>query len=45
MDHSIPDAPWIRDPERYRNEFFYLTEEPLDEEDEDDEEEDDEEDD
>lgn len=27
---DFPDPPWIGDgAERYRNEFFYLTEEPL----------------
>ena len=36
---DFPDPPWIGDgAERYRNEFFYLTEEPLTDEDEDDDE-------
>lgn len=26
MDFSIPDPPWIKDPERYRNEFYQIYE-------------------
>ena len=37
---DFPDPPWIGDgAERYRNEFFYLTEDPIDEDEDDDEQE------